>query len=165
MQLQINTISGSLSLSSLPIGTLTSTQIGYQISTTTCLKATNDTWSGMSVKLAEISGLTPAGSVWIVETAVQQGLNQNLLNYWIEVQEGGTYTSNSGNINGVNIITIAHSYNSSPQTAVKEKGTVDSASAVYVVSSSNTSGKLCLGSYFTQTTQILGILLRATRIA
>jgi hypothetical protein len=154
---------GKVSLSADTMATRTSTQIGYQISTTTCLKTPTDTFTGV-VKLAELSGLTPVGSVWIVETSVQQKADQNLLNYFIEVQEGGTYTSNSGNINGVNIITINHSYNTT-QTAVKGKNTIDSASTVYVVSSANTTNKLVLGGYFTATTGIAGISFKATRIA
>jgi len=159
-------VDGKVSLSSNTIPALTSTQIGYQVSTTTCLKATTDSFNNV-VTLATLSGLTPVGSVWIVETSVQQNStsNGNLLNYFIEVQEGNTYASNSGNINGVNIITIGHGYNPSGQTAAKEKGTVDSGSAVYVVSSKNTTGYLCLGGSFTSTTSIAGILLRATRIA
>ena len=133
--------------------------------TTTCLTASSYSVTGV-VTLATLSGLTPVGSVWIVETSVQQNStsNGNLANYFIEVQEGNTYASNSGNINGVNIITIGHGYNPSGQTASKEKGTVDSGSAVYVVSSKNTTGYLCLGGSFTSTS-IAGILLRATRIA
>jgi hypothetical protein len=154
---------GKVALSPDTMTTRTSTQIGYQISTTTCLKTPTDTFTGV-VKLAELSGLSPIGSVWIVEASVQQKADQNLLNYFIEVQEGGTYTSNSGNINGVNIITINHSYNTT-QTAVKEKNTIDSASTVYVVSSANTTNKLVLGGYFTATTGIAGISFKATRIA
>jgi len=163
--------SGSSSLSTDVMTTRTSTQVGYQISTTTCLKTTTNA-SGVNtyteftgvVKLAELSGLTPVGSVWIVEAVVQQNSVQNLKDYFIEVQEGGTYTSNSGNINGVNIITMSHSYVNG-QNTVKEKGTVDSASAVYVVSSLNTTNKLSLGGSFGVTTSISGILLKATRIA
>jgi hypothetical protein len=154
---------GKVALSADTMATRTATQIGYQISTTTCLKTPTDTFTGV-VKLAELSGLTPVGSVWIVEAVVQQNSVQNLKDYFIEVQEGGTYTSNSGNINGVNIITINKSYNST-QTAVKEKNTIDSASTVYVVSSANTTNKLVLGGYFTATTGIAGISFKATRIA
>ena len=156
-------VDGKMSLSSTQIGTLTSTQIGYQISTTTCLKTTTETFTGAH-KLAEISGLTPIGSVWIIEASVQQNATQNLAQYFIEVQEGGIYTSNFGNINGVNIITINRNLTTG-QTAVRQKGNVDSGSTVYVVSSTNTTNKLVLGGSFTNTTTISGILLKATRIA
>ena len=59
---------------------------------------------------------------------------------------------------------MSHSYVNG-QNTVKEKGTVDSASAVYVVSSLNTTNKLSLGGSFGVTTSISGILLKATRIA
>jgi hypothetical protein len=158
-------VDGKVLLSSTQIGTLTSTQIGYRISTTTCLKTTTETFTGAH-KLAEISGLTPIGSVWIVEASVQQGQNNGLLAYYIEVQEGGTYTANLGNINGVNIITMNQNYvGQQKQWLVAQRGTINSSSAVYVVSSNNTTNKLVLGGSFTQTTSIMGILLRATRIA
>ncbi len=48
---------------------------------------------------------------------------------------------------------------------MRQRGTINSASAVYVVSSTNTSGKLCLGGSFVATTTIQGVYLRATRIA
>ena len=162
-------VDGKTSLSSSQIPTLTSTQIGYQISTTSCTKTTTETFTNVSLQLATLTGLTPIGSVWIVEASVQQSSDQNLLKYFIEVQAGDTYQAKSGAINVGNIITIHRNYNPS-QTAVKEKGTIDSASAVYVVSSTNTNGTntdgiICLGGSFTQTTSIAGILLRATRIA
>ena len=160
---------GKTSLSSSSIPTLSSTQIGYQISTKACTKTTTETFTNVSLQLATLTGLTPIGSVWIVEASVQQSSDQNLLKYFIEVQAGDTYQAKSGAINVGNIITIHRNYNPS-QTAVKEKGTIDSASAVYVVSSTNTNGTntdgiICLGGSFTQTTSIAGILLRATRIA
>jgi hypothetical protein len=148
------------SLSSDTMTTRTSTQIGYQVSTTTLLKTDTIT---STVKLAELSGLSPIGSVWIVEAVVQQTNSTTLLPYYIEVQEGATYTANSGIINGTNIITINRNYNSG-QTAVKQKYTTDSTSAVYVVSGNNTSGKLSLGGSFSSVI-ISGILLKATRIA
>jgi hypothetical protein len=155
-------VDGKVSLSSNQIGTLTSTQIGYRISTTTSLKAPSDHFNGAH-KLAELEGLAPIGSVWIVEAGVQQGVNAGFATYYIEVQEGGTYTAASGNINA-SIITIHHPYLTG-QSIVRQRNTINSASAVYVVSSTNTSGKLCLGGSFVGTTTIQGLYLRATRIA
>ena len=155
---------GTSALSSDTMSARTSTQIGYQVSTTTCFKTTTESFTSVSLQLATLSGLTPTGSVWIVEVVVQQNITQNVKDYYIEVQEGTTYVANSGIINGINIITINQPFVNG-QSVVKERNRTDSASAVFVVSSGNTVGKICLGGYFTQQTGIGGILLRATRIA
>ena len=116
------------------------------------------------MQLARLSGLTPIGSVWIVEVVVEQKKNINAGKYWIEVREGMSYSDNSGTANSSNIITIAHDL-AYGQQVIKLNGTVDSGTAVYVVSSTNTSGYICLGGTFYNMTQVANLLLRATRIA
>ena len=57
------------------MSTLTSTQIGYQI-TSTLTPPTTAVFKGAK-QLCTISGLTPIGSVWIIELFHQQETNAN----------------------------------------------------------------------------------------
>ena len=163
--------SGTFSLSSSPMSTIPKNYIGYQITTTSNM--TKDAEISKYATLAKLDeGLTPSGSVWIIETYVLHYNNNNsdfnLNPYRIEVQEGETYNHLLTTENSIrsNVITI--NPNNSIYVRNSYGGLLDSASAIYVVSSSNQTGKLVLGMKFYNnydSTYVSNVLLRATRIA
>jgi hypothetical protein len=161
--------SGTFSLSSSPMSTIPKNYIGYKITTTSNM--TNGAQFSNNQPLAILGEeLTPSGSVWIIETYVLQYKNQISFNtgpYRIEVQEGETYNhlltaENSIKSNVITIISI-----DTKNVKYENGGLLDSATAIYVVSNSNTSKKLVLGIkiYDNMSSYVSNVLLQATRIA
>jgi len=160
------TTSSGLTSNDLPT-VKASTQVGYQIGG--FFTAPSGVIKG-SKQLCSISGLTPIGSVWIIEMFQQQATNANYQNsYYIELQAGTTYANNSGNQgNGKNIMTIYRTANQTQQ-AIQIWQSTDSQTCVYVVP--NDTGKsLVMGAYANSATtasgmQFASVFLQATRIA
>ena len=150
------------------MSTLTSTQIGYQITSTTTPPSTSVIKG--THQLCTISGLTPIGSVWIIEVFQQQDTNANYQNtYYLEVRKGSTYVNNSGHHhNGGNIMTLYRSFNQSVASQQIWQHT-DSQTCTYVVP--DESGKtIVMGVHANSASNASGmqfksIMLRATRIA
>jgi hypothetical protein len=150
------------------MSTLTLTQIGYQI-TSTLTPPTTAVFKGAK-QLCSITGLTPIGSVWIIEVFQQQDTNANYQNtYFIEVQKGTTYTNNQGHhYNGTNIMTLYRTFDQAVGSQQIWQHT-DSQTCTYVVP--NETGKsIVLGVHANSGTtasgmQFKSIMLRATRIA
>ena len=160
--------SSSATLPTTTMSTLTSTQIGYQITSTTTPPSTSVIKG--THQLCTISGLTPVGSVWIIEVFQQQDTNANYQNtYYLEVRKGSTYANNSGHHhNGGNIMTLYRSFNQSVASQQIWQHT-DSQTCTYVVP--DDAGKsIVLGVHANSGTSASGmqfktIMLRATRIA
>jgi predicted nucleic acid-binding Zn-ribbon protein len=157
-------INGGISVSLPTTGTMTartSSQIGYTITSTTLLATTGGA-------VAQISGLSPIGSVWIVNAAIQFGNEVKKLDeYQWFVQQGSTVNNGQNRLSDAgNVIGRFYGYQSTSNAI--DFYVWDGATGVYTVPNSTGSTlTLCFNSNTggANLNALQAVSLSATRIA